>query len=169
MIGHFCHVTLQDWSRLYTAVLQARRRLATAPLFIFLCDSKTRPRLFSIVSLADARSPLLYSFFLKTGRGTDLELDLENSSSRNGLHCEQSDSYFGHYLFSFVLLPFKRQLKTHLSVPALDSAGCSCECRVLSSGAVVTVQRVRRRLQISDSTRLDSSVNKDLYVAGVAV
>ena len=28
------------------------------------------------------------------------------------------------------LASFKRQLKTHLSVPALDSAGCSCECRV---------------------------------------
>jgi len=43
------------------------------------------------------------------------------------------------------LSSFKRQLKTHLSVPALDSAaGCSCGCRVPSSGAVVTVQRVRR-------------------------
>ena len=51
------------------------------------------------------------------------------------------------------LASFKRQLKTHLSVPALDSAGCSCGCRVPSSGAVVTVQRVRRRLQMS---RLDS-------------
>ena len=42
-------------------------------------------------------------------------------------------------------------------VPSLDSAGCSCGCRVRSSGAVVTVQRVRRRLQMStlDSTRLD--------------
>ena len=39
-------------------------------------------------------------------------------------------------------------------VPALDSAGCSCGCRVPTSGAVVTVQRVRRRLQIS---RLDST------------
>ena len=38
------------------------------------------------------------------------------------------------------------QLKTHLSVPALYSAGCSRGCRVPSSGAVVTVQRVRRRL-----------------------
>ena len=28
---------------------------------------------------------------------------------------------------------FKRQLKTHSSVPALDSAGCSCGCRVPSS------------------------------------
>ena len=36
-----------------------------------------------------------------------------------------------------------------VSVPALDSAGCSCGCRVPSSGAVVTVQRVRRRLQMS--------------------
>jgi len=36
------------------------------------------------------------------------------------------------------LSSFKRQLKTHLSVPALDSAGCSCGCRVPSSGAVVT-------------------------------
>jgi len=27
------------------------------------------------------------------------------------------------------LTSFKRQLKTHLSVAALDSAGCSCECR----------------------------------------
>jgi len=41
------------------------------------------------------------------------------------------------------------QLKTHLSVPALDSAGCSCGCRVPSSGADVTVQRVWRRLQMS--------------------
>jgi len=41
-------------------------------------------------------------------------------------------------------------------VPALDSAGCSCGCRVLSSGAVVTVQRVRRRLQIVQN-RLDST------------
>ena len=40
------------------------------------------------------------------------------------------------------LSSFKRQLKTHLSVPALDSAGCSCGCRVPSSGAVVTVQQV---------------------------
>ena len=31
------------------------------------------------------------------------------------------------------LSSFKRQLKTHSSVPALDSAGCSCECRVPSS------------------------------------
>jgi len=38
--------------------------------------------------------------------------------------------------------------------PALDSAGCSCGCRVPSSGAVVTVQRVRRQLQIS---RLDAT------------
>jgi len=50
------------------------------------------------------------------------------------------------------LASFKRQIKTHSSVPALDSAGCSCGCRVPSSGAVVTVQRVRRRLQMS---RLD--------------
>jgi len=37
----------------------------------------------------------------------------------------------------------------------LDSAGCSYACRVPSSGAVVAVQRVRRRLQMSrlDSTR----------------
>ena len=27
----------------------------------------------------------------------------------------------------------RRQLKTHRSVPALDSAGCRCECRVRSS------------------------------------
>jgi len=51
------------------------------------------------------------------------------------------------------LSSFKRQLKTHLSVPALDSAGCSCGCCVPSSGAVATVHRVRRQLQIS---RLDS-------------
>jgi len=50
------------------------------------------------------------------------------------------------------LASFKRQIKTHSSVPALDSAGCSCGCRAPSSGAVVTVQRVRRRLQMS---RLD--------------
>ena len=31
------------------------------------------------------------------------------------------------------LSSFKRQLKTHLSVPAVDSAGCSCGCRVPSS------------------------------------
>ena len=31
------------------------------------------------------------------------------------------------------LASFKRQLKTHSSVPALDSAGCSCGCRVPSS------------------------------------
>ena len=31
------------------------------------------------------------------------------------------------------LCSFKRQLKTQLSVPALDSAGCSCECRLPSS------------------------------------
>ena len=48
------------------------------------------------------------------------------------------------------LASFKRQLKTHSSVAAaLDSAGCSCGCRV------VTVQRVRRRLQTS--CRLDST------------
>jgi len=52
------------------------------------------------------------------------------------------------------LSSFKRQLKTNLSVPALDSAaGCSCGCRVPSSGAVLTVQRLWRRLQMS---RLDS-------------
>jgi len=37
------------------------------------------------------------------------------------------------------LSSFKRQLKTHLSVPVLDSAGCSCGCRIPSSGAVVSV------------------------------
>ena len=47
------------------------------------------------------------------------------------------------------LASFKRHPKTHSSVPALDSAGCSCGCRAPSSGAVVTVQRVRRRLQMS--------------------
>ena len=31
------------------------------------------------------------------------------------------------------LASFKRQLKTHSSVPAPDSAGCSCGCRVPSS------------------------------------
>jgi len=31
------------------------------------------------------------------------------------------------------LASFKRQLKTHSSVPALDSTGCSCGCRVPSS------------------------------------
>jgi len=31
------------------------------------------------------------------------------------------------------LASFKRQLKTHSSVPALDSAGCSCGCRLPSS------------------------------------
>ena len=41
-------------------------------------------------------------------------------------------------------------------VPALDSAGCSCGCRVPSSGAVMTVQRVRRRLRMS---RLKSQLN----------
>jgi len=46
------------------------------------------------------------------------------------------------------------QAPPHSSVPALDSAGCSCGCRVPSSGAVATVQRVRRRLQMS---RLDSN------------
>ena len=59
------------------------------------------------------------------------------------------------------LSSFKRQFKTHLSVPALDSAGCSCGCRVPSSGAVVTVQRVRRRLQMS---RLDSTLGHLLPV-----
>jgi len=40
-------------------------------------------------------------------------------------------------------------------VPALGSAGCSCGCRVPSSGAVVTVvtvQRVRRDYKYPDST-----------------
>jgi len=46
------------------------------------------------------------------------------------------------------------QAPPHSSVPALDRAGCSCGCRVPSSGAVATVQRVRRRLQMS---RLDSN------------
>jgi len=50
------------------------------------------------------------------------------------------------------LSSFKRQLQTHLSVPALDSAGCSCGCRVPSSGAAVTVQRDRRRLSRLNST-----------------
>ena len=61
------------------------------------------------------------------------------------------------------LCSFKRQLKTHSSVrAALDSAGCSCGCRVPSSGAVVTVQRVRRRLQMSrlDSTRVHRLVHR---------
>jgi len=63
------------------------------------------------------------------------------------------------------LSSFKRQLKTHSSVPALDSAGCSCGCRVPSStsGAVVTVQRVRRRLQMS---RLDST-HSELVESGI--
>ena len=54
------------------------------------------------------------------------------------------------------LASFKRQLKTHSSVAALDSAGCSCGCHVSSSGTAVTVQRVRRRdYKSPDSTRLD--------------
>jgi len=56
------------------------------------------------------------------------------------------------------LASFKRQS----SAPALhvDSAGCSCVCRVpsLRIGAVVTVQRVRRRdYRSPDTTRLDAS------------
>jgi len=59
------------------------------------------------------------------------------------------------------LASFKYQLNTHSSVPALDSAGCSCGCPVPSSGAVVTVQRVRRRLQNNVQTRLDSTTVYD--------
>jgi len=52
------------------------------------------------------------------------------------------------------LASFKRQLKTHSSVPALDSAGCSCGCHVSSSGTAVTAQRVRRRdYKSPDSTQ----------------
>ena len=70
------------------------------------------------------------------------------------------------------LASFKRQLKTHLSVPALDSAGCSCGCRVPSSCVVVTVQRVRRRLQMSrlNSTRkCDSDGHHDEISSGSAL
>ena len=70
------------------------------------------------------------------------------------------------------LASFKRQLKTHLSVPALDSAGCSCGCRIPSSCAVVTVQRVRRRLQMSrlNSTRKgDSDGHHDEISSGSAL
>ena len=45
-------------------------------------------------------------------------------------------------------------------VPALDSAGCSSGCRVPSSDAVVTVQRVRRQdanYKCPDSTQLSHS------------
>jgi len=44
-----------------------------------------------------------------------------------------------YYSTSYYSAPYKRQLMTHSSVPALDSAGCSCGCRVPSSGAVVIV------------------------------
>jgi len=37
-------------------------------------------------------------------------------------------------------------------VPPLDSADCSCGSRVPSSGAVVAVQRFRRRLQNPDKS-----------------
>jgi len=37
---------------------------------------------------------------------------------------------------------FKRQLKTHLSVPALDSAGCSCGCLCLETNTSKTAPRV---------------------------
>jgi len=43
----------------------------------------------------------------------------------------------------------------------IDGAGCSCGCRVPSSGAVVTVQRVRRRLQMS---RLDSKCYENVKI-----
>jgi len=52
------------------------------------------------------------------------------------------------------LASFKRQLKTHSSVPALDSAAAVGVVYRRHIGAVVTVQRVRRRLQMS---RLDST------------
>jgi len=51
---------------------------------------------------------------------------------------------------------FKRQLKTHRSVPALDSAVCRCGCRVPSSHrrCCDCIQRVRRRVyKCPDSTR----------------
>ena len=65
------------------------------------------------------------------------------------------------------LASFKRQLKTHLSVRALDTAGCSCECRVPSShrrccdctASSAPTTNVQTRL---DSTRLDiTTVNCD--------
>jgi len=57
------------------------------------------------------------------------------------------------------LAHLRRQLETHLTVPALDSAGCSCECRVPSSrrhccdctASSAPTRNVQTRL---DSTRL---------------
>ena len=50
----------------------------------------------------------------------------------------------------FIQAPAQDPLGCSSCRPALDSAaGCSCGCRVPSSGAVVAVQRVRRRLQMS--------------------
>ena len=46
-----------------------------------------------------------------------------------------------YYSTSYYSAPYKRQLMTHWSVPAPDSAGCSCGCRVPSYGAVVAVYR----------------------------
>jgi len=53
------------------------------------------------------------------------------------------------------LASFKRQLKTHLSAPALDSAGCRCGCRVPLSGAVVTTASSAPTTNVQ--TRLDST------------
>jgi len=66
--------------------------------------------------------------------------------------------YPRHFDRQLWLSSFKRQLKIYsVPVPALDSAGCSCAgCRVPSSGAVVTVQRVRRPPTTNVQTRLKS-------------
>ena len=71
------------------------------------------------------------------------------------------------------LASFKRQLKTHLSVPALDSAGCSCGCRVLSShrrccdctASSAPTRNVQTRLEMkSTGLYLDVSCRVDEYV-----
>ena len=57
------------------------------------------------------------------------------------------------------LASFKRQLKTQSSVPALDSAGCSCECRVPSFHRRCCDCTASSAPTTNVQTRLDSTIS----------
>jgi len=69
-----------------------------------------------------------------------------------------------HPVATPLLSSFKRQLKTHSSVPALDSAGCSCGCRVPSSDRRwCDYIEFGADYKCPDSTRLDTSTNNRVF------
>jgi len=64
------------------------------------------------------------------------------------------------------LASFKRQLKTHSCVPALDSAGCSCGCRVPSSHRRCCDCTASSAPTTNLQTRLDEDVMSQLATLG---